>query len=342
MEIGKLPYTMVIDDQRDFLGSDYRARTLSLPSGSECTLISYEPAGCSSSGPSLSSKDKAILYIHGYTDYFFQTSMAEYFHELGFCFYALDLQGYGRSIRPNRKPTSCNSFLDYHQDLSAAFDVMLVDGITECVPLAHSMGGLALTSYLRLHETKHSQADDKAAQSSICIKGVILNSPFLALPLSPAKESLVLPIYRFLAKYFAFVSLATQQTNPYSRTLHTSLSGEWSYRLDWKPATGFPFSFAWIQQVMVEQALSSQAQIRIPTLLCHSSKSTYFNRDLAKIRQGDGVLNVENMEIKTKAIYQNLSIAVVEQGFHDLYLSPLPIRTQYLTSIATWLKENIL
>ena len=42
----------------------------------------------------------AVLYIHGFSDYFFQRHMAERFAAEGYAFYALDLRKYGRSLRP--------------------------------------------------------------------------------------------------------------------------------------------------------------------------------------------------------------------------------------------------
>ena len=39
--------------------------------------------------------DRAVLYLHGYIDYFFQTHMAERFAGEEWNFYALDLRKYG-------------------------------------------------------------------------------------------------------------------------------------------------------------------------------------------------------------------------------------------------------
>lgn len=321
----------IIATKTDFLGADYLARTLSLPSGNVCTLVSYHPEAHAV-------ENKAILYIHGYTDYFFQTGLAEYCHALGYRFYAVDLQGYGRSIRPNRPPTSCNSMLDYHEDLAAAMQVMLADGITECVPLGHSTGGLIITSYLRLYQEQHVGVSASETKRLV-IKGIILNSPFLSLPLSPQQENILLPVYRLLVRLGAFISISSNKVNCYSRSLHSSLSGEWSYRLDWKPACGFPLSLAWLKQILQEQDLCLQANIDIPTLCCRSDKSTYLATKVEDRRQGDGVLNVENMERKAQQIYRNLSVSIIAQGFHDLYLSPASIRQQYLESIKIWLTQ---
>lgn len=77
----------------------FQEQTLSLPDDYEgkvvATLIS---AMCEM--PSA----KAILYVHGYVDYFFQTHMAERFVREGWNFYALDLRKYGRSLLPINMP----------------------------------------------------------------------------------------------------------------------------------------------------------------------------------------------------------------------------------------------
>ncbi len=50
------------------------------------------------------SSDKAILYIHGFSDYFFQNNIADWANNLGLNFYALDLRKHGRSILLHQKP----------------------------------------------------------------------------------------------------------------------------------------------------------------------------------------------------------------------------------------------
>ena len=42
---------------------------------------------------------RAVLYVHGYIDYFVQEHMAEAFAAHGYRFYAVELRKYGRSLR---------------------------------------------------------------------------------------------------------------------------------------------------------------------------------------------------------------------------------------------------
>ena len=46
----------------------------------------------------------AVLYLHGWNDYFFQTHLADVLRRAGFDFYALDLRRYGRSLRLGQLP----------------------------------------------------------------------------------------------------------------------------------------------------------------------------------------------------------------------------------------------
>src|SRR3970040_2254738 len=46
----------------------------------------------------------AVLYVHGFVDYFFQRHMAERFVAEGCAFYALDLRKHGRALRPHQHP----------------------------------------------------------------------------------------------------------------------------------------------------------------------------------------------------------------------------------------------
>ncbi|MGH3356943.1 MAG: alpha/beta hydrolase, partial [Nocardioidaceae bacterium] len=78
----------------DTLGEPYVAETLEIGTDDEgpvvATLVSRR------------SPDRArgaVLHLHGFCDYFFQTEMAEFYLDLGFDFYALDLRKCGRSLR---------------------------------------------------------------------------------------------------------------------------------------------------------------------------------------------------------------------------------------------------
>ena len=65
---------------------------------------------------------RAVLYLHGWNDYFFQTHLAEYLSDIGYDFYALDLRRYGRSMRPGLLRGFITDLDDYGLELDAAVD----------------------------------------------------------------------------------------------------------------------------------------------------------------------------------------------------------------------------
>ena len=57
---------------------------------------------------------RAVLYVHGWSDYFFQTHLAEAVESWGYDFYALDLRRYGRSLRDGSSPDTPPYLGEYH------------------------------------------------------------------------------------------------------------------------------------------------------------------------------------------------------------------------------------
>src|SRR6185295_14302653 len=64
----------------------------------------------------------AVLYVHGFVDYFFQRHMAERFAAEGYAFYALDLRKYGRSLLPHQHPGFCKDLSEYYADITRALE----------------------------------------------------------------------------------------------------------------------------------------------------------------------------------------------------------------------------
>jgi len=114
----------------------------------------------------------AVLYVHGFIDYFFQRHMAERFAAEGYEFFALDLRKYGRSLQPHQHPCFCMDLSEHYADLTRA-----LDEIGAPVLLAgHSTGGLICALY----------AHDGARRERV--KALWLNSPFFEFNATPARR----------------------------------------------------------------------------------------------------------------------------------------------------------
>src|SRR3954470_2559299 len=141
----------------DALLPGFEALELQFPpdyDGPVCATLVRQPVGEARRG--------AVLYIHGFVDYFFQSHMAERFALEGYAFYALDLRKHGRSLRPHQHPNFCKDVAEYYADIPRA-----IDEIGAPVLLAgHSTGGLIASLYAHEGERRSE------------VRGLWLNSPF--------------------------------------------------------------------------------------------------------------------------------------------------------------------
>ena len=101
--------------QPDRLLPGYEALEFAAPDdydGRVVTTLVRLPAGDAPRG--------AVLYVHGFIDYFFQRHMAERFAAEGYAFYALDLRKHGRSLLPHQHPCFCKDIAEYYGDITRA------------------------------------------------------------------------------------------------------------------------------------------------------------------------------------------------------------------------------
>ena len=92
---------------------------------------------------------RAVLYIHGFNDYFFQRELACRFNERGIHFYALDLRKYGRSWLPHQKFNDIRDLRAYFEEITIALEIIRQEGCQTTVLLGHSTGGLIITLYAK-------------------------------------------------------------------------------------------------------------------------------------------------------------------------------------------------
>ena len=77
------------------------------------------PRWCAAASPTRAATH-AVLVVHGFTDYFFNTELADHFAARGFAFYALDLHKCGRSWREGQTPHFTTDLARYDAELERA------------------------------------------------------------------------------------------------------------------------------------------------------------------------------------------------------------------------------
>ena len=179
-------------DQDAELGDGYEQRTIPLgddPDGEgtiEATLVRHAPPATAAA---------AVIYVHGFSDYFFQKELAEFFTERGFAFYALDLRKCGRSRRDGQTGHYVSDLGMYDAELEAALSIVRDEtGGGPVVLSAHSTGGLILPLWLdRLNRKPGGSA-------GVGIAGLVLNSPWFDLQGKPYMRSVGTRLIEAVAK----------------------------------------------------------------------------------------------------------------------------------------------
>lgn len=269
---------------------------------------------------------KAILYIHGYVDYFFQYHMATRFVEEGYRFYAVDLRKYGRSILPGQHPNFCASVVEYFPDITESLRYIVDRGATELILLGHSTGGLLASLYAESGPLRD------------VVNKLILNSPFFDFNTSGFKKNFGIPLVAGFGRVLPFMSMKTELSPWYARSIHKDYYGAWDFNTKWKPLSGFPLYFSWLAAIQTAQRhLQAGLQIDLPVLVLSSDHSYQGREWNDEMLRSDVVLNVKDIEKYAHCLGQNSTYQAIENGMHDLALSPQPVREEVFRSMLEWL-----
>ena len=273
---------------------------------------------------------RAVLYIHGYIDYFFQEHLAEAFVAHGYRFYAVELRKYGRSLREGQHPDFARSMYEYYPDLTESIRHIREEGASGIVLLGHSTGGLLAALY----------ADDGPQREAI--RCVVLNSPFLEFNTTWFKKHVQIPLAALLSIVFPFAHKKNELSPLYARSVHKHYRGEWDFDTSLKPIEGIPLYFSWLRAVRNGQRrIRRGLHIAVPVLVMSSDKS-YFGKTWSdELFESDSVLNVEDIRRRAPKLGQCVTYVAVEGGMHDLFLSRETVRTEAFRIVFGWLERTL-
>ena len=314
-----------------------------LPGYWQCTLpLGHDPAGEGDivatlirRGPEAEARraDHAVLAVHGYTDYFFHTALADHFAERGFAFYALDLQKCGRSRRDGQTPHFITDLAGYDAELERALAVITEqDQPVKVLVYGHSAGGLIVSLWL-------DRMRRRGAATHSGIGGLVLNSPFLdlhgpAILRLPVTSAMIAGLSRVRSK----VVLRSTSKGGYGTTLHRDYDGEFDYNLQWKPLGGFPITAGWLHAVRRGQArLHRGLDVGVPNLILRSDRSVPESSDAMSMQRGDAVLDVTQIARWAGCIGNRSTVVPVAEAKHDVFLSLQGPREAAYREMDRWL-----
>lgn len=308
----------------DVLGDHFEARTLPLADDDEgevvATLVRYRPDGAAGTRPA-----RALLYVHGWNDYFFQVPLAEYWHRQGAAFYALDLRKYGRSLRPHQTPNYVDDLAEYDEELDAAVAVIR-DELGEharLMVMGHSTGGLVAPLW--------------ATRRPGTLSGLVLNTPWLELTGSTVLRTLSMPVVQTLARTQPKAPVITSDPGFYRRTISAAHGGEWTYDDAWRPTPYFPIRPGWLEAVLTGHAhVARGLDLPFPVLVATSARSALYARWRESMREADSVLDVDLLARRAVLLGPVVTVVRIEGGLHDLTLSRAPARERFYTEVTRW------
>lgn len=271
---------------------------------------------------------QTILYVHGFSDYFFQEDLMEAYNQIEVDFYALDLRKYGRSLLAHQHPNFCRSLKEYFEDLDYAINfIKTKNPETQLVLMGHSTGGLLVSYYAHNGALRYQ------------IAGLILNSPFLDFNMPKLVKWCIPSVSDLMVKLNPYASFKGGVSNVYGESLLKRCHGEWEYNENWKPIKAFPAFYAWISAVHSAQSTIKNKSLDLPILLMHSDRSLKLKKWNPKAQEADLVLNVADIERIGLKMGTKVSHFVAKKGLHDLFLSQKTVRDVVFQQTRTWLEK---
>ncbi len=285
-----------------------------------CTLIKK---------PALENVKQAILYVHGYNDYFFQEQLGDSVNAHGYNFYAIDLRKYGRSILPHQDPFFCKSLKEYFADIDTALTTIRAEGNEHILLMAHSTGGL-ITPYYLNHKNGKCPVD-----------GLILNSPFLDWNFGWMMENIILPTVAFVGKIFPNLTVQGLGDHNYAYSLLKAHKGEWTFNTNWKKPLGHPKKAGWINAIQsAQQDIQKNAHLSCPVLVLSSDKSYPETAEWhEEYKISDIVLDVKDIQQYGEKLGEHITYDTIIHGIHDLILSGKTYRDKAYQTIFDWIEK---
>ena len=270
----------------------------------------------------------AIMYVHGWNDYFYRRHASEYWESLGIPFYAVDLRKFGRSYRPYQTPGYIEDLHEYRLEFNALRDQIVKEQGKDVriLMIAHSQGGLSASLWVNTEHPHHVEA-------------LALNSPWLELQGNRMFRLLSTPVVQMYRLRGGKTVMPMRDPGFYARCIKRSTGGEWDY-LDHplNPGVEFLTRAGWMQAIYNGQdEIAKNLDIQIPVLVCTSDKSKMLQSTWDEgMREADSVLDITAIRQAALHLGDVVALATIRGGLHDLSMSKPDARRKYFRIVTMW------
>ena len=323
----------------DVLGEPFQQQTVSLGEDSEgevvATVVRLLPSVGGKLGRMLSAhtvldflpghgpfSDIDVLYVHGWSDYFFQKRLARFWTARGARFFALDLRKYGRSLREGQTPGFTTDLGVYDEDIAAALDARGDATGRRLVLLGHSTGGLTLS----LWAGRHADAVD----------ALILNAPWLEFQVS---RSAVAPVIEFGARHRPMDAAPQVDLGFYTRAQREVADPDdpVEVNLDWRPEQTMPVHAGWLNAVLRGQGTVARGLgITAPVCVLLSTRTAIPTRWSPELTRADSVLVVDDIAKAALKLGRTVTVERIDGALHDVFLSAHDAREDAYVTLGRW------
>ncbi|WP_309102901.1 alpha/beta hydrolase [Microbacterium sp.] len=321
----------------DVLGDEFEQLTLDLGDDTEgpvvATLIRALPAEVTwwerLQGQRRPLDDVDVLYVHGWSDYFFQKRLARFWTARGARFHALDLRKYGRSLRDGQTPGYIADLATYDEDIDAALEAMgrgigRRDTPRKLVLLGHSTGGLTLS----LWASRHEEAVD----------AVILNSPWLEFQVAPARVAIA-PMVELQARLRPLDVAPQVDLGFYTRAQQEVADPDDPMVVNplWRPAQTMPVHAGWFHAILSgHRAVAAGLAIDTPICVLLSARTVPPTRWSDDLTSADSVLVVDDIARAALRLGSSVTVERIDGALHDVFLSRREAREEAYHRLDRW------
>ncbi|MFV0452212.1 MAG: alpha/beta hydrolase [Propioniciclava sp.] len=279
--------------------------------------------------PARRSASGAVLYVHGWNDYFFQTHLADHVESMGFAFYAVDLRRYGRSFQEGQLYAYIADLGDYAEELDQAAEIIAGEH-DRLVVMGHSTGGLAASLWV----------DARPGE----VAGLALNSPWLDSHGPTAAAGLIRPLLEQWGRSrpTAVIPVPDWDEPVFVRTTHEKYNGKWSYDLRLKTDTARPIRVGWLRAILRgHQRVAAGLDIDCPVFVATAAATVRLRRYSPRAATADTVLDVRDMAAAATRLGHHLTLVRIQDGIHDLSLSRPEPRAHYFAELSCWARAYL-
>lgn len=268
-----------------------------------------------------------VLYVHGWSDYFFQRRLARTFTERGARFFALDLRRYGRSLRPGQIPGYIDDLADYDAEIGAALEEMGTGGGRRLLLLGHSTGGLTLSLWAHRHPGVAA--------------GLLLNSPWLEFQLPRQTRETLAPLVHLSARLHPFDRAPQMDFGYYTRAQAevADPADPVSVDLRWRPEQTMAVHAGWLKAVLDgHAAVAAGLRIGVPVGVLLSARSAVPARWSEELTRADSVLVVDDIARAALNLGPVVTVIRIDGALHDVFLSRHEAREEAYRRTAAWVQ----